>query len=179
MTELNLYVKHAPGRQVAEEIPRLVASLDPALPVIASWTLEEAAGIGLVPQRLAAAVAGGVGVVGLLLTAIGLYGLMAFQAVQRTREIAVRMALGATRGNVLSMMLAQGARVAAAGSAVGLLLAGGAAIGVRGLLVGVQPLDLVSFLAAAALLGVVLLVASVIPARRAAATNPAAALRAE
>ena len=179
MTELNLYVKHAPGRQVAEEVTQLVASLDPALPVIGNMSLDEAAGIGLVPQRLAAAVAGGVGVVGLLLTALGLYGLMAFQAAQRTREIAVRMALGATRGRVLSMMLAQGARVAVAGSAVGLLLAGGAAIGVRGLLVGVQPLDAVSFVTAAAVLGVVLLAACVIPAHRAAAANPATALRAE
>ena len=179
MTELNLYVKHAPGRQVAEEVTQLVASLDPALPVIANLPLDDAAGIGLVPQRLAAAVAGGVGVVGLLLTAVGLYGLMAFQAVQRTREIAVRMALGATRGRVLSMMLVQGAKVALAGSAVGMLLAGGAAIGVRGLLVGIQPLDAVSFLTAAMVLGFVLLAACVIPARRAAAANPAAALRAE
>ena len=179
MTELNLYVKHAPGRQVAEEVTQLVASLDPALPVIANMPLDEAAGIGLVPQRLAASVAGGVGFVGLLLTALGLYGLMAFQAVQRTREIAVRMALGATRGKVLSMMLVQGAKVAVAGSAVGMLLAGGAAIGVRGLLVGIQPLDAVSFVTAAVVLGGVLLVACVIPARRAAAANPAAALRAE
>ena len=179
MTELNLYVKHAPGRQVAEEVTQLVASLDPALPVIANLPLDEAAGLGLVPQRLAAAVAGGVGVVGLLLTALGLYGLMAFQAVQRTREIAVRMALGATRGKVLSMMLVQGAKVAVAGSAVGMLLAGGAAIGVRGLLVGIQPLDAVSFVTAAVVLGVVLLAACVIPARRAAAANPAAALRSE
>ena len=179
MTELNMYVKHAPGRQVAEEIPRLVASVDPALPVIANWSLEEAAGIGLVPQRLAAAVAGSVGVIGLLLTALGLYGLMAFQAVQRTREIAVRMALGATRGSVLSMMLAQGAKIAVAGTAAGVMLAGGVAIGVRGLLVGVQPLDAVSFAAAAVVLGVVLLAACFIPARRAAAANPAAALRAE
>ena len=103
-----------------------MASLDPALPVIASMSLDDAAGIGLVPQRLAAAVAGGVGVVGLLLTALGLYGLMAFQAAQRTREIAVRMALGATRGRVLSMMLAQGARVARG------RIGGGVAAGRRG-----------------------------------------------
>ena len=147
--------------------------------MIANLPLEEAAGIGLVPQRLAAAVAGGVGVVGLPLTALGLYGLMAFQAAQRTREIAVRMALGATRGKVSVDDLRSGAKVAVAGSAVGGLLAGGAAIGVRGLLVGVQPLDAVSFVTAAVVLGVVLLAACVIPARRAAAANPAAALRAE
>ena len=179
MTEVNLYVKHAPGRQLVEEVTQLVASLDPALPVVGTIALDEAAGIGLVPQQLAAAVAGGVGAVGLLLTALGLYGLMTFQAVQRTREIAVRMALGATRGRVLSMMLMQGAAVAAAGSAAGMLLAGGAAMAVRGFLVGIQPLDAVSFVAAAVVLGVVLLAACVIPARRAAAANPAAALRAE
>ena len=179
MTELNLYVKHVPGRQLAQDVVQIVAGLDPALPVIANLPLDEAAGIGLVPQRLAAAVAGGVGVVGLLLTALGLYGLMAFQAAQRTREIAVRMALGATRERVLWMIVLQGAAVAVAGSAVGMLLAGGAAIGVRGWLVGVQPLDTVSFVTATGVLGVVLLAACVVPARRAAAANPALALRAE
>ena len=116
---------------------------------------------------------------GVLLTALGLHGLMAFQAIQRTREIAVRMALGATRGDVLSMILWQGARVVGTGAVAGLLLAAGAAVGVRSLLVGVPPFDAVSFVAAAIVLGAVMMSASCIPAGRAAAGDPAAALRSE
>ena len=105
---------------------------------------------------------------------------MAFQALQRTREVAIRgMALGATAGQVRGLLLRQAAGVAAAGGSAGILLTAGAAIGVRRLLEGVQPLDGVAFGVAAGMLGLVLLAASWLPARRAAATNPASALRAE
>lgn len=179
MTELNVYVRQAPGRDVSADVARAIAEVDPNLPVITSLSFDEAAGIGLLPQRMAAAVAGGVGVVGLLLAALGLYGLMAFQVAQRTREVAVRMALGASVAQVRALLLRQAVAVAAAGGAVGVLLAGAAAVGVRGLLGGVQPMDEVAFGAAAAVLGFVLVLASWLPARRAAATNPALALRAE
>jgi ABC-type antimicrobial peptide transport system permease subunit len=128
---------------------------------------------------VAAAIAGGVGAVGLLLSALGLYGLMAFHALQRTREVAVRMALGATSGQVRGLLLRQAATVCLIGGAAGLVMAGGAAMGIRSLLVGVQPFDGVAFGTAAAMLGLVLATGSWLPARRAAATNPAAALRGE
>ena len=179
MTEMNLYVRQAPGREVSADVARTIAEVATNLPVITSQSFEEAAGIGLLPQRLAAAIAGAVGSVGVLLSALGLYGLMAFQAAQRTREVAVRMALGATVGQVRGLLLRQAASVAAAGGTVGLVLAAGAAIAVRGLLGGVQPLDRVAFGSAGCVLGLVLLAASWLPARRAAATNPASALRAE
>lgn len=180
MSEVNVWVRHAPGQSLtAETMMRLVADLEPNLPVLDASSFEAATGLGLIPQRLAASVAGGVGAVGLLLTALGLYGLMAFQAAQRTREIAVRMALGATRERVVRLMLAHAARVAGVGGAAGMLLAGGAAFGIRGMLVGVPPTDGVAFVTAGAALGAVLLAAAVIPAHRAAGADPAAALRSE
>lgn len=180
MTELNLYVREARGRQVSADVTRAIAEVNANLPVITSQSFEEATAIGLLPQRLAAAIAGAVGAVGVLLSALGLYGLMAFQALQRTREVAIRgMALGATAGQVRGLLLRQAAGVAAAGGSAGILLTAGAAIGVRRLLEGVQPLDGVAFGVAAGMLGLVLLAASWLPARRAAATNPASALRAE
>jgi len=179
MTEMNLYVRHASGRQISADVARAIADAEPNLPVITSQSFDEATGIGLIPQRVATAIAGGVGIVGLLLSALGLYGLMAFHAVQRTREVAVRMALGATSGQVRGLLLRQAATVCVIGGAAGLVMAGGAAMGIRGLLLGAQPFDGVAFGTAAAVLGLVLVTASWLPARRAAATNPAAALRGE
>lgn len=179
MAEMNLYVRQAPGREAAVDVSAAIAEADPNLPVIVSQSFDEATGIGLLPQRLAATVAGGVGTVGLLLSALGLYGLMAFYTVQRTREVAVRLALGATSGHVRGLLLRQAAGVALVGGGIGLLLAAGAGLAVRGLLLGVQPLDGVAFLTAGTVLGCVLLMASWLPARRAAAINPASALRAE
>jgi predicted permease len=179
LSEVNLYVREAPGRQVSADVARVIAEVEPNLPIITSQSFEAATGIGLLPQRLAAAIAGGVGGVGLLLAGLGLYGLMAFHAVQRTREVAVRMALGATSAQVRRLLLRQAAGVVLVGAGVGAALAGGVAMGVRGLLVGVQPLDGVAFAAAGAVLLVVLLTASWLPARRAGATDPASALRAE
>lgn len=179
LTEMNLYVREAPGRQLSADVSRAIAEVEPNLPIIASQSFEDAAGIGLLPQRLAAAIAGGVGAVGLLLAGLGLYGLMAFHAVQRTREVAVRMALGATSAQVRRLLLRQAAAVGVIGGFAGAAMAGGVAMGMRGLLVGVQPLDGVAFGAAAGLLTMVLLTASWLPARRVAATDPASALRAE
>ncbi len=179
MTEMHLYVRHVAGRAITADVARAIAETEPNLPVITSQSFEEATGIGLIPQRVAAAIAGGVGVVGLVLSALGLYGVMAFHAVQRTREVAVRMALGATARQVLGLMIRQAATVCTIGGVLGLALAGAAALGIQSLLVGVQPFDAVAFGSAAAVLGLVLVAATWIPARRAAATNPASALRAE
>jgi len=180
ITELNVWVRHGPGQPLAAEtMRRLVAELDPGLPLLDATSFEDATGIGLVPQRLAAAVAGGVGMVGLLLTALGLYGLVAFQTAQRTREIAVRMALGATRGRIVAMMMRHVAGVTGLGAAVGLLLAGGVAVALGSLFAGMQSLDGLSFLMGFTLLGIVLILAALMPARRAASTDPAVALRSE
>jgi predicted permease len=178
-SELELYVRHAPGRDVAREIRAAVSEVEPAVPVLMLQSFDDAAAIGLLPQKLSAWIAGSVGTIGLFLAALGLYGLMAFLVTQRTREIAIRMALGATTQQVRSMVLGQAARLGVAGACIGLLLAAGIGTLAQSLLVGVPPIDPVSFGATALVLLIVLAVAAWMPATRAAATNPAKALRAE
>jgi macrolide transport system ATP-binding/permease protein len=130
-------------------------------------------------HRASAALVGGFAVLALVLSAVGLYGVIAYSVSQRTREIGVRMALGAERGVVSRMVLREAGRLAVAGIAVGLACAVGAAMLMRGLLFGTAPWDATTLAAVAAVLGACTLLASYIPARRAASVNPVEALRAE
>lgn len=127
--------------------------------------------------RFYAFCAGLFGAAALLLAAFGLYGVLSYVASQRRREIGVRMALGATRGDILRLIVGQGAVLAAAGAIVGLLLAGASTNVVEALLFGVAPVDPLTFGAVTALLVVVALVACGLPARAAARTDPMDALR--
>jgi ABC-type antimicrobial peptide transport system permease subunit len=135
--------------------------------------------VGLLPQQLSAWIAGSVGTIGIFLAALGLYGLMAFLVTQRTREIAIRMALGASEHAVRMMVLRQAGVLAAIGGVAGALLAGGLAMVARSLLVGIAPIDPVAFGGTALLFAAVLALAAWAPANRAATTDPATALRAE
>jgi ABC-type antimicrobial peptide transport system permease subunit len=153
--------------------------MEPNLPVVSAASLLDVTALGLLPQRLAAWTAGSFGLVGLLLASIGVYGLTAYSVTQRTREIGVRVALGAARRDVLRLVIGQAMRLASAGAVAGLLAAAAATRLLASLLVGVRPLDPPSFLGGAALFGVLALVASWLPARRAARVNPVEALRAE
>jgi ABC-type antimicrobial peptide transport system permease subunit len=119
------------------------------------------------------------GVIGIFLAALGLYGLAAFVVAQRTREIAIRMALGATHRDVRSMVLSQAARLGVAGSLAGVLLAVviGRVTRNANLLLGVTPTDPATLLVMSALMLAVLFAATWMPARRATTTDPAAALR--
>jgi ABC-type antimicrobial peptide transport system permease subunit len=141
--------------------------------------MEEVAAVGLLPQRVAGWVAGSLGLLGLLLAGTGLYGVTAFSTTQRTREIGIRMALGAQRGDVLALVLRQGLKLAAIGLAAGLALSLGAAQLIAGLLFGVSPADPLVLMAVAIGLGAVALLASYIPARRATQVDPMVALRYE
>ena len=179
MSEVTFYVRRGTGASLISELRSAVVRFNPNLPVIFAQTLESATAVGLLPQRLAAWIAGSVGTIGLLLAALGLYGLTAFSVAQRAREIAVRMALGATRQSVLSLVLRQAGRLAAIGTVVGLALAAGISQLLGSLLVGVGAIDLVAFGVATALMVAVLLLASWAPARRASAMDPMGALRAE
>ena len=176
---IEFYVRHVPGRQIASEIRAAMAQVEPNVPVLMLQSFEDAAAIGLIPQKLAAWIAGSVGTIGVFLAALGLYGLMAFLVAQRTREIAIRMALGASARDMRGMVLKQAGTLAAIGGVIGLVLASGIGTLAQSLLVGVPPIDAVSFGGTALLFAVVLAAAAWTPARRAARTNPAAALRAE
>lgn len=177
--EMEFYVRHAPGAQVAQDIRTVMTQVESNVPIIMLQSFDDAAAIGLLPQKLAAWIAGSVGTIGIFLAALGLYGLMAFLVAQRTREIAIRMALGASSGDMRSMVLRQAGTLGAIGGIIGLALAAGVGTLAQVILVGVAPVDPVSFGSTALLFVVVLAIAAWTPASRAAATDPAVALRAE
>jgi predicted permease len=176
---IQFYVRHAAGREVAKEIRTAMAQVEPNVPIVMLQSFDDAAAIGLLPQKLAAWIAGSVGAIGIFLAALGLYGLMAFLVAQRTREIAIRMVLGASHRDMRSMILRQAATLGAIGTLVGLALAAGVGTLAQSMLVGVPAIDPISFGGTALLFVIVLSIAAWTPAARAASTDPATALRAE
>ncbi|MDF2773545.1 MAG: permease [Geminicoccaceae bacterium] len=181
MGRTSLLVKTAPGAaaSVAAPIRRLVQDVDARLPILRQQTLEEQTATSLFPQRVALYVSGGLGTVALLLALLGIYGVTAFSVSQRTREIGVRVALGAQRSHVLGLVLRQGVVLAAVGVLVGSLAAFGATRLIANLLYDVPPTDIVAFGGAAIALGLAAVAASWVPARKAAAVDPIIALRSE
>ncbi len=165
--------------EVMREVREMVLALDPALPSPPVATLKEYTDLAVLPQRAGAFVTSGLGIAGLLLASIGLYGVMAFAVGRRTREIGIRVALGATRGSVLRLMLGHGLRLVLIGIASGLVLAAVAGRAIAPYLFAVSPVDPLAFVGMSAVLGAVALAASYLPARRAAAANPLDALRGE
>ena len=178
-SQMEIYIRHAPGAQIAADVRAAIAQVEPNVPIIMLQSFEDAAVLGLLPQQLAAWIAGSVGAIGIFLAALGLYGLMAFIVAQRTREIAIRMALGASNADMRSMVLKQAGRLGALGGIFGLVLAAGISMLARVMLVGVAPIDPISFGGTALFFVLVLAIAAWTPAARAAATDPATALRAE
>jgi predicted permease len=160
-------------------VRQVLKGYDANLPLVRMQSLESYASLGLLPQRVAGSIAGSLGGVALLLAAIGLYGVTAFAVASRSREIGIRMALGANPRSVVRLMLGLGLRLVAIGGAIGLAVAIGAAQLVAGLLFGVSPLDPAAYVVTAGVLAGVAVVATYVPARRAAAVDPLIALRAE
>jgi macrolide transport system ATP-binding/permease protein len=167
-----------PGR-ASPRIRDAVRSLDPGLPIFDAKTMSEHLGITLYPARLASTVLGFLGALALALAAIGLYGVVAFAVTQRTREIGVRMAVGASPGDVLRLVIRHGMRLAMIGLVIGLALAIAATRLIGSLLFGLSPTDPITLAAIALLLVLVTGLASWIPARRAARVDPMIALRHE
>jgi predicted permease len=176
---VTIIARSTQGQRMAADLRKLLASLNSNLPIVRSQTLEDYAALTLIPQRIAAAVSGSLGIVGLLLAAIGIYGVTAYMVSSRTREIGIRVALGAQRGDVVRMVLRQGMMLAFTGMAIGLALAAGASRLLASLLFGVGPTDPLTFAGSAALFCVIGLIACYVPARRATAVDAMEALRYE
>ena len=158
-------------------VRREVEALDPNLALHAPMSLVGAVRQATLPWRIAGALAGVFGLIGLSLAVLGIFGLVSYTFRQRTQEIAVRVALGATRVDVFRLVMMQGVKLALLGIAIGAVLALGMTQALTALLFGVAASDLVTYAAVAALLVVVALVACWLPARRAARINPMIALR--
>jgi predicted permease len=153
--------------------------LDPNMPIASARTLVERLSLALLPARIVASALGGFGVVALLLAAIGIYGVMSYSVSKRTREIGVRMALGAQRRDVLKLVMAQGMALTLIGVAIGLIAASGLTRLMKIVLFGVSATDPLTYIGVAALLTFVALLACYIPARRATKVDPMIALRCE
>ena len=161
---------------LTEALRRELRAIDPGLPLYQVRTMEEVVGARLATGRLVGALLGFFGTGALVLAAIGIYGVISYTVVRRTREIGVRIALGAQQGDVVRMVVGSGGRLALVGVAIG--LAGAFALSrlIAGLLYGVKPWDPATFLVVPVVLGAVALFAAWLPARRAARTDPALAL---
>ena len=178
ISRVSLLVRNT-GRSSIPDVRQLMRSMNPNLPITEAMPLSNVTAIGLVPQRVVAAVAGTLGLVGLLLAAIGIYGVTAYAVSRRTREIGIRIALGADERAVMRLILRQGLMLAGIGVAIGIVIAAAGSKLLESLLFGVGGLDPVTFTGASVLFTLVTLVATYIPARRAISVDPLSALRAE
>jgi predicted permease len=156
-----------------------IASLDPALPITGVATMERQVADSVAPQRFSTIVLGAFAVGALLLAAIGLYGVLAFAVAQRTREIGVRIALGASTGHVIRMVVREGMHLVIVGLALGLIAAAAITRAMTSLLYRTDPYDPWTFIVAPAVLCAVGALACYVPARRAARVEPLTALRTE
>lgn len=176
---LQLVGRARPGLDAGPVMLAVLRETDPALSLGPLQSLEAVTALGLMPQRLAATVTTALGALALLLSTLGVYGVVAYTVVQRTREIGVRMALGARTRAVVWGVIKGGLRLAAPGLVLGLLAGFALSRVLRSFLLGLAPGDPVTFIAIPGLLLVMVVVACWMPARRAAAVQPAEALRAE
>jgi ABC-type antimicrobial peptide transport system permease subunit len=162
-----------------EQVRRELDAIDPNVPIFDIKTMSEHLSIMLFPARMGAALLAAFGVLGLLLASIGLYGVVASSVARRTREVGIRMAMGARRGDVLRLVVREGMTLTGIGLAIGLGLALAAARLLQGLLYGIGTADPVTYLGVGLLLGTIALLANLVPAQRATEVDPIVALRYE
>jgi putative ABC transport system permease protein len=164
---------------VAEPVRRIIRSHDSALPVADIRTMDSIVAETFSRQRFSAMLLVAFSAVSLLLASVGIYGVLAYSVTERTREIGVRMALGAEPGRITALVIAGAASIVIPGIVAG--IAGAMALTglLRTLLFGVQPHDTVTFVMASVLLAAVAMAAAYVPARRASRLMPLDALRVE
>jgi putative ABC transport system permease protein len=164
---------------VTQALREQVRAVDRDLPVFGETTMTQVAAESVSRRKFAMQLVGLFGVLALLLAGVGIYGVIAYSVTQRTREIGIRVALGASRTAILRWVLRQGMILTVAGIAVGLIGAVALTRLLRSLLFGVGPMDVVTYGVLAVVLGVVALIACYVPARRATKVDPLIALRYE
>ncbi len=157
----------------------ILKELDAEIPAYEMQTLAQAMDRSLWRQRLQGQVIGLFAALGMILAAIGIYGVISYGVAQRTREVGVRMALGASRSEVVGLVLRQGMLLVGIGLVLGLIAGFGVSRALTNLLYGIGPTDLVSFVGVPLVLGVVALLASWLPARRASRVDPLIAMRSD
>jgi ABC-type antimicrobial peptide transport system permease subunit len=172
-------VKTARAEGIAPEIRALIREVAPEAPMYRVFTMAGLAADSMVQLSFTMLTLGVVSGLALILGAVGLYGVLSYVVAERTREIGVRMALGATSTQVRRMVVAQGSRVVVVGIAIGVAAALAATRALGSLLFGVAPVDPATFVAMSAVMIVIGLLASYLPARRASSIDPIESLRSE
>ena len=163
----------------APTVRNVLHEMDPELPLYEVKTMDDYLALSVGRQRFQTILLGCFAGIALLLTAVGLYGVMAYSVAQRTREIGVRMALGASEQQVRQMVLSAGAKMAGIGLAIGIVGALVLTRFMQSMLYEMKSHDPVTFVGVCVVLGAVALLASYIPARRATKVDPVVALRYE
>jgi ABC-type antimicrobial peptide transport system permease subunit len=180
LARVTILARGPADRSLAQDLQSAVAAVDPNLPVLSTASLErQNNGPVQTMLRIAAGVAGTVGIVGLFLAGIGIYGVTAHTVAQRTREIGIRLSLGASQREVVRLVLHQGMRLVALGSGIGLALGLGAGTLLSKRQFGIPQFDPPVLVGAAVLFAVVGLVACYMPVRRAVRIRATEALRYE
>jgi predicted permease len=172
-------VKTARAETIGPEIRELVREVAPGAPMYRVYTMDQLAAESRLPLAFTTLTLGVISLLAVILGTVGQYGVLSYIVAERTREIGVRMALGAQAGRVQRMVVGQGARVLAVGVALGLLAAAASTRALRSLLFGVEALDPVTFTAVAGAMVTVGLLAVWVPARRASRVDPVEAIRGE
>jgi putative ABC transport system permease protein len=176
-TNLTLLVRGTDGTSLTSAIRRVMTDVAPNVPITTTRPLTETIALALMPQRMAAILSVSMGLVGTFLAAFGIYGVVAYAVALRTREIGIRLAVGADRADVALMVLRHGTGLALVGIATGLLLAAGASRILGSLLFGVSRLDPIAFGGSVLLFATVTLIACLVPMIRATRVDPVEALR--
>jgi predicted permease len=178
-SEITILARARDNQRVVSRVREQLSAMDRRLSVLTAESLEDAGGPVETQLRISAAIAGSLGLVGVLLAAVGVYGVTSYMVARRTREIGIRIALGADRPGVVRLAMGEAARLLVVGASAGLLLSAGAARVLRGFKFGIMTSDPVPFGAAIMLFVLVGLLASWVPVRRALSIDPSRALRYE